>query len=368
MRIVYPYNELLPKNKAHDVFIVQECFALAENQCSVTLLFGKGKQNGSLLEHYQLPPNPHFELRPLPLIRKNNWLRLSWNRPFFAACQKYIAKQRPDWVVMSVRKQGAYHLERKIPGVRYLYEVHELLHYNGTPQPKVAREKQMLEQADLITVTTSALKEILLRPPYSIHTPIEVSPLAVKAAPLPAPLPSSPLILAYVGQLYQGQGLPLLLEALSQTKQVRLKVIGGKPAEIQDYRALCEKLGIAKRVDWVGFVPPSQISRHLTDVQAFVAPFEASGRMPYVAHTKLLEYARWGRPLIAPDLPIVRDHFDHNHGALLFEVGNAHSLATSIEALQSEKTLMRLQEQISHFANAFSWEERAKHYVSLFRS
>lgn len=268
-------------------------------------------------------------------------------------------------VICSVKKQAAYHLQRKVPCVKYLYEVHELSYYPGQSSD-VQQEREMLSCADLITVTTEPLKQILKNPPYSLTNPIEVVPLAVRVDPLPPPVFSGQLLLAYVGQLYEGQGLPLLLKALAQVEDVHLKVVGGNSGDIASLKKLSQELGLVKRVTFLGFVPPKQIPNMLHDVHAFVAPFENRGRMPYVAHTKLFEYAHWGRPIIAPDLPIVREHF--STGSLLYEPDNISTLAASIRTLQNAQTRNTLQEEISAYQDRFSWAERAKAYSHLLSS
>ena len=367
MRIIYPYNEILPKRKAHDVFVFHECAALAAKEnCSVTLLVGKGS-NRDLFSHYHVPKNTHFHIHPLWIVRKNNPFRISWNFPFFFLCQRYIQRQRPDVVICSVRGQAAYHLKRKIPGVQYIYEVHELAYYpNQSPTPLVQAERDMLAAADLITVTTEALKQILNAPPYSLKNRIEVVPLAVLAEPLPSLSSADILQLAYVGQLYAGQGLPNLLTALSQTQNVHLKVIGGTPQQITDLQKLARELGVDGSVTFLGFIPPSEIPLSLKDVHAFVAPFETTGRMPYVAHTKLFEYAHWGRPILAPDLPIVREHF--STGVLLYEPDNPSALAACIHNLQQESIRTQLQDEITTYKGRFSWQARAKTYASLLQT
>lgn len=83
MRIVYPYNEILPKKRAHDLFIVHECAALADLGWQVTLLIGKGSEKSSLFNHYQIPLSNQLQIESLPLIRKNNLFGISWNLPFF---------------------------------------------------------------------------------------------------------------------------------------------------------------------------------------------------------------------------------------------------------------------------------------------
>ncbi len=366
MRIIYPYNEILPKRKAHDVFVFHECGALAAHaNCDITLLVGQGS-NQDLFSHYHVPKNEHFHIQPLFIVRKNNPLGLSWNLPFFFLCQRYIQRARPDVVICSVRGQAAYHLKRKIPGVQYVYEVHELAYYpNRSQSPLVQAERDMLAATDLITVTTESLKQILKAPPYSLANRIEVVPLAVLAEPLPPPHPVATLQLAYVGQLYAGQGLPTLLKALSQTENVHLKVLGGNSTDITKLRKSAREMGVEGAVTFLGFTPPYEIPSALQDVHAFVAPFENTGRMPYVAHTKLFEYAHWGRPIIAPDLPIVREHFPS--GVLLYEPNRPTALAACIRSLQKEPIRTQLQEEISAYQGRFSWPARAQAYAQLLK-
>lgn len=365
MRIIYPYNEILPKKKAHDVFIFHECAALAAQKgFDVTLLVGQGS-DADLFSHYDVPENDHLHLQRLFILRKNNLLRFSWNFPFFFYCQRYIRRVRPDIVICSVRKQGAYHLQRKIPGIQYVYEVHELTWYPNCASACFSQaEQEMLTNADLITVTTEPLKQILKNPPYLLKNRIEVVPLAVCSKPLLPPSESDTLRLTYVGQLYAGQGLPTLLQALSQMKEVHLKIVGGKTEEIAHLKQLARKLGVENCVTFLGFIPPSDISSRIQDTDAFVAPFDQVGRMPYVAHTKLFEYAAWGRPIVAPDLPIVREHF--STGALLYEPDNPTSLAATLKNLQKRSTLHQLQQEILAYQDRFSWTARAQAYAHFF--
>jgi glycosyltransferase involved in cell wall biosynthesis len=371
MRIIYPYNEILPKKRAHDLFIVHECAALAELGWDVTLLVGKGSEKNTLFSHYHISPSACLHIAPLFIIRKNNPLHISWNLPFFFNCQRRIRNMRPDYVFLSVRKQAAFHLLRKVPKVRYVYEVHELCYYPNQSLPKTYKlqlEKMILARVDLITVTTTALKEILLHPPYGLKVPIEIVPLAVQAIPLPPPPPPDPLVLMYVGQLYTGQGLPCLLSALAEVQNVQLKILGGTTEEIFHLSKLAKELSISDAVEFLGFIPPQQIPSIVKNAHAFVAPFENVGRMPYVAHTKLFEYSEWGRPIIAPRLPIVEEHFQDGKGALLFEPGNASSLAGCIVALKQEPLRQKLQAEISSFAGGHSWKNRAATYAKLLQN
>lgn len=330
--ITYPYNEILPRKKAHDVFVFQECAALHEAGFSVTLLCGKGSlPDHQLFEHYS---TPSFPIKRLPIIRKNNPFNISWNLPFFFAAQKELK----GTVILSVLKQAAYHLKRKLPNTSYIYEVHQLTAYDGNLSPL---EKFVFENVDHIVVTTEQLKHCI-----PTKTPISVIPLAVNRTPLPPIEKGSPFVLTYVGQLYKGQGVEQLLQA---AKDIELRIVGGTPSEIEKLKPLNPK------AKFYGFCSPSQIEEIVRDSHAFVAPFELTGRMPYVAHTKLYEYANWKRPFIAPDAPIVHEHLPS--GGVYFRPGK---LSEAIEELQ--KNYKELQQEA---LPSFTWKARSDRYQKL---
>lgn len=293
--------------------------------------------------------------------------RLSWNSFFFFFCQKWIEKQTPDAVICSVLKQAHYHFSRKISKAKYIYEVHQLGYYPQITSnvKELELEKKIFHQADLLVTTTASLKKILENPPYSIRKPIEVIPLAVHASPLPKPI-EGPLKIAYIGQLYENQGIGFLLQALAMVPEIQLDIIGGKKEEVLFYQKMAHSLGLSQRVNFLGFQPPQSLPGLIQNCHAFVAPFENRDRMPYVAHTKLFEYAHWGRPILAPDLAVVKEHFQK--GVCLFESGNASSLAQSIQSLKGPAFLNLLQKEIAAFSGQFSWQKRAAHYAALLKT
>ena len=200
-------------------------------------------------------------------------------------------------------------MQRKIPGLRYLYEVHELAFYPGghVHAKNFAKEKELFSKVDALVVTTNALKEILQAPPYSIQIPICVLPLAQKEICLPPPPKGGPFHVFYVGQLYKEQGISLLLDAMQGQTNLHLTIIGGKKEEIVNFQKQAKALSIEQNVTFQGFCNPENLPSFLKKAHAFVAPFKNTGRMPFVAHTKLHEYAACNRPIIAPDLPISRE-------------------------------------------------------------
>lgn len=360
MKIVYPYNEVLPLRRAHDAYIVRACAALADQGHDVVLLVGKGSYSQSdLFDFYKIDPQNRLKIVTLPILRRNNFLRLQCNWLFFFLTQRYLQMHKPDCVILSVLKQGSFHLKRRIKNVLYIYEVHQLSWYPTFERIYSKRfeiEKEMFQACDLVTVTTNALKEILQKSPYQIETLVEVVPLACDFQPLdPKEKQEKILHIFYVGQLYATQGMDFLLKALRGINGIHLHVVGGKPEEIETYKKRCETYDLTHQVTFEGFFSTKELRGVLKRADAFITTFQSCERMPYVAHTKLYEYQSWQRPIIAPNLNVVQEHLEK--GALLYEPESIESLKEALKSLQDPNVYQKLLKEAGE-ATPVTWEKR----------
>lgn len=410
MKLAYLYNEKLPKKTAHDVYVWRNSYFLShllkEKSLQVSLLTGLSSPRQSIesLQNYYLPSSyhkeqthpptkktlpfwstfgdrdcsllhqiGHFQWIELPLMRKSGPFRISWNTPFFYRCQKWIEAQKPNWVLMSVYKQADFHLRQKVSGVRYLFEVHDLVFYpkfEGELPPKekeaeFKRQVNVLKSCEAISVTTDALKKALESAPYSIQTPIYIVPLASEMdRVIPQENSINEVSLGYVGQLYFDQGVDSLIKASAHVPGVKLEIMGGNTRDLERLKNLVKDLQMHERVHFHGFVSPQALHSKIHACQALVAPFHPTSHMCHVAHTKLVDYGRWTLPVIAPDLSITKE--ETRSSRFLF---NAKNYPDNLEGLIQTLKLacdpierMKAQEEIDRDGkknpDRFSWKER----------
>jgi glycosyltransferase involved in cell wall biosynthesis len=372
MRLAYLYNEILPTRKAHDAYVWRNCTSLAEAGLEVVLACGRGSApDAALALHYGTTLPASLHVARLAIVRRNFGLPFTWNRVFDVAAQRLLARERPDAVLLGVRKQGGFHLARKLPGMRYVYEVHELAWYPtlGAPASHAAAigaERHMLSRADLVTVTTRALHDILRAPPYGLRNAIEIVPLAISPPPAPPRIAATrPLHLMYIGQLYSGQGVEDLIAAVAGVDGIRLTIVGGSEKDVARMRALVP-IAAAGRIAFTGFVSPAQLPALAAGAHAFAAPFRGERRMPFVAHTKLAEYVALRRPVVAPDLPIVREHFPGGNGWASYPANDVAGLAGALRRLLDTSQWNALMEGIAR-APVHDWARRATDYRAILR-
>jgi glycosyltransferase involved in cell wall biosynthesis len=118
-----------------------------------------------------------------------------------------------------------------------------------------------------------------------------------------AELGISDLLLMYVGNLEEYQGIDLLLNsfalALKQTQQADLVIIGGQSADIEKYGRKARQLGIEAKVHFLGPKPVQYLRQYLSEADILVSPRLKGNNTPM----KLYSYLHSGKPVLATNLP-----------------------------------------------------------------
>jgi glycosyltransferase involved in cell wall biosynthesis len=172
-----------------------------------------------------------------------------------------------------------------------------------------------------------------------------------------------PAVIGYAGHLYPWKGVDVLVHALSRLPDAAGLIIGGHPAEPDRARveSLAASLGISGRVSFTGQLPPAQVTARLAGATVLVLPNGASAiSARYTSPLKLFEYLALGRPIVASDLPAIREVLTDGETALLVPPGDAGALAAGIHRVLSDAALaQRLAAGALELAPRYTWEARA---------
>ena len=110
-------------------------------------------------------------------------------------------------------------------------------------------------------------------------------------------------IVMYVGNLESYQGIDLLLESFALTLQradrADLVVIGGAADDIRRYQEKAQRLGVDRRVHFLGPRPIEHLSAYLAQADILVSPRIQGANTPM----KIYSYLDSGKALLATDLP-----------------------------------------------------------------
>ena len=141
-------------------------------------------------------------------------------------------------------------------------------------------------------------------------------------------------VLLFVGRLAGVKGVPLLLEALAALAPahpaLRLRLIGDGPDRAAlEARAI--RLGLADRVEFLGYRSQSEVADALAGAQIFVLPSFAEG-VPVV----LMEAMAAGLPVITTQIAGIPELVDSGISGLLVPPGEAAPLARALDTLLTD--------------------------------
>ena len=173
-----------------------------------------------------------------------------------------------------------------------------------------------------------------------------------------------PLVLYAGGLYYAWKGVAALLRAQAESgERACLAIVGGSPVAgpVEELKGLARELGL-KRVVFCGWVPPAQVPAHLQAADILVLPNSAGAEISrsYTSPLKLFEYLASGRPVIASDLPSLREVLDEDN-ALLVRPDDPAALGEAILRLADDPALAdRLARRGRETARRYTWAARAR--------
>jgi glycosyltransferase involved in cell wall biosynthesis len=174
-------------------------------------------------------------------------------------------------------------------------------------------------------------------------------------------------LLGYFGRLKRYKSVDHLIRAFGRIAEkvpdANLLVIG----EGDDRRTLEElsgKLGLAEKIRFTGFVDEQLKVRLLQEVWFLVNPSSVEGW-----GLTVIEANACGTPVIASDVPGLRDAIRNGETGILYRYGDIEGLAEKMtELIRDRETRERLGRASLAFADGFDWNEVARSTIRLLGS
>lgn len=179
--------------------------------------------------------------------------------------------------------------------------------------------------------------------------------------PRPTDLPSDKPVALYAGHLYDYKGVPTILAAANHNPGVTFALLGGLPEDIQRAHAAAATMGLTNAL-LLGPRPHSAVPAYLWHADVLLLP--PSARHPSACWTspvKLGEYLAAGRPIVASDIPALRDWIDEPV-VRWFTPDDGESLALAISTFLREPAADSLDRRslAAALARRFSYTARAR--------
>jgi len=229
-----------------------------------------------------------------------------------------------------------------------------------------AQERAVLQEADAV-ICVSAVTAIYLQSRGVPADRLTVIPNGVDPTlfePRDEPTAQPPRIV-YAGTLASWQGIATLIRAmpliLARFPDAELHLVG--PAKKRHQKALVKlasKLGLPEEaIHFVGSLPREVMPSQLRSASVCVAPLGYNDRnvTQGCCPIKVLEYAAVGRPIVAADLPVVRELLGEDE-AFFFQPDDEGDLARQVIRVlsypeEAEAVAIRAHERVTR---DFRWE------------
>lgn len=381
-RILYTAFDIVPSPKGASTHILHNIRGLVNGQFDVHLV----TPNDGVL-----PTEDNFEGARVTRISQD----LSQN---FLARATHFGKSvfnhlvlHPEYDVVQFRNiwDGlAIVQNKKRFGYKTLFEVNGLpsielkYHYPGLDAELLAKIKEQeiatLHLSDAIICPSNVTRDYIasLGLPLKLITviPNGVSPSDFSASPLPSRENRIPTLL-YIGTLADWQGLDVMIKALPkilEKHEARLRIVGrGRSRQRKILSKQIRKTGVEGSVIVQPAVPHHEIPALIAEADICAAPLGFNDRnvTQGACPIKVLEYMAGGRPLIASNLPIVRELAREDVDALLFSPNDSDDFAKQALTLLDDVELSkRLADSASERAlTKFTWHESQKRLVKVYQ-
>lgn len=360
MRIVYLAKTCIPSRYANTINVMKMCEAFATSGHKVILMnydfsdVEPGIEN--VFDFYGV--DPCFVLKRLP--RKERYRsayrsRIKWQ----------VRLQRPDLVFARNNGLGYGLQDLRLP---VILECHRLI-----DDPKdIDQFKALLDTRYLLRIVTisDALRRAYLASFGVPEDMIRVSPSGADLSDTrpPATLTESAKLNAgYIGSLYPGKGMEIIVELAKRCEWADFHIVGGLPEDIRHWESRASAL---TNVHFYGFVPHQEARRYQRAMDVLLLPNQrqvsTAGRGTldigqWTSPLKLFEYMAAAKPIVSTDLPVLREVLAHQATAYLCPPDDVEAWVDALKHLRDHPAeRARLgQAAGSAFTANYSWKARA---------
>lgn len=356
MKILYLSKSPIPSRQANSIHVVNMCSALSK-QHSVLLLGAKVNDEKlvDIFSYYGIQDKFLIDL----IKRRNHIFSFV---SYFEVIKK-ILKFKPDLVY------GRSHILcwlAVILRLTVVFESHDPpILFKGLRRFIL---NQLLQSSKLkrIVVISNTLKQAYL----SIEVPEELILVSHDAANKNNAIPyrfedNQRLQVGYVGHLYPGRGVELIASMALQSQWADFHIAGGMEEDINYWK---KHYGEIDNLIFHGFLEPNKVQSFMRGCSVLLAPYQSAvevagggNTVDWMSPLKIFEYMSSEVPIIASDLPSLREILIPGETCLMSKSNDTSHWVKNLISLQNEDLRKKISSSaLKVFDERYTWDIRAK--------
>ena len=370
MKILAIAGSTIPSDTANSIQVMKACNALAQLGHDLTLIVPETnveRLTFNVQQHYGIESSFPIE-----------WLSGSSRRLFTFNSVRRALAHNPDLLYVWMPQSAVFGLLARKP---VIFEAH--LQPTGRFGPAWHRAFARFPGRKRLACITFALKRTLeedhhmrMRARDVVIAPNGVELERFASQPDPEPvrrligLREAPTVLC-AGHLYAGRGADLFLELAKWTPQASFVWVGGRQADVEEWK---RKAAGLSNVSFVGFVPNVELPRYLAAADVLLMPYARSilgssgdaSSAAVASPMKMFEYMAAGRAILTSDLPVIREVLDE-HNAVFCPPEDIRAWRAALTDLLADSRLRAaLATQARREVEQYTWLARAQNILNGF--
>ncbi|MGM0386739.1 MAG: glycosyltransferase, partial [Actinomycetota bacterium] len=173
------------------------------------------------------------------------------------------------------------------------------------------------------------------------------------------------VVAGYAGRLAPHKGVDVLLDAVERDERLTLRLAGGGPSE-QALRSRVAELGVADRVEFLGFLPEEDLPVFYRAVDVLAVPSLPTATWLEQFGRVAVEAMASGTPVVASDSGALPDVV--GGAGVLVPPGDAAGLRSALLGFDDDDAVARARDAGLARARECSWEAVAERYDELYRA
>lgn len=339
LRIAYFSYARLPSRSANSIHVMRMCSAFAKLGHDVTLYvpaFSKVEYEDietSVFDYYGVKNT--FRIKKLP------WLPVKGRSTIYSWLAAIHARLTRAQLVYARDLKTGY-VSSKL-GLTVIYEAHAPV--KEIDQPIFERLVSSGQFKRLIVIS-DALRKIYEKSYPQLAGKVQVAHDAadIEEHDVPQPADSVRMRVGYVGHLYQGRGIELIIGLAARCPWADFEIVGGMDDDVNFWKSRSQNIG---NIHFHGHLPYSDAARVRQSCQVLLAPFArklavyggGTDTSQWMSPMKIFEYMASGKAIICSELPVLTEVLEHEKTALLCEPENIDDWQQALERIRDEPDL-----------------------------
>ncbi len=360
MKILYVANVRMPTEKAHGIQIMKMCEAFAKQDNLAALLVPKRKTpiTESPFSYYGI--HTEFPIKFLPTIDEVRWGSLGFLLQTYTFTQsvKKILKNYSGAVIYGRDERVLWELMKKGPQRSFVWETH-----TGAWNSAARR---VATRATYVVAISQGLKDFYVSKGISsekiivAHDAIDLAafsnPETKEQARMRLSLPVNKKIALYIGRVDGWKGVDVLGKASEfLPEDILVVVIGGEVAQLSELKKLYP------RVTFLGPRPYTELVHNQAAGDVLVLPNTGTNEISarFTSPLKLFSYMAGNRPIVASDLPSIREVLDDTCAYFAIP-DDPHSFSKQIQIALTDSEAVEKVFRSRARVEEYTWDARAE--------